>query len=431
MKSEAKGQGRTQAFQSAQSVEHAVQRLILPMMVGVQTTKAGLLAFVHQLGLAALNEILGAEAAQIVGAKGKHASGRTANHWGTKRTRLSFGGRHITVKRPRVRQVDGGELELPSIEAFRDVDVLPARVAEQIVLGVSTRGYRRSLEAGPEGAADDGTSKSAASRALIAKTAEKLAAFAQRSLAELDLAAMFLDGLEFSGKTVIIALGVTTKGCKVPLGLWMGSTEDSVVAAELVQDLLARGLRIEGRMLFVIDGGKGIRKALGDVFGDRAVVQRCQVHKARNLKSHVSRKRWSYVKPMLNEAYRSATFATAKKKLQQLLSWLERNGEESAAGSLKEGLDETLTVLRLGLSGALCRTFATTNPIENLNGTIRRVHRNVKRWRGEPMIRRWVALGIAEAVQRFRRIRGHKAMPELLAALQPHPKSVDPVSQVA
>jgi len=412
-------------------VEHAVQRLVLPLIVGVQATKAGMLAFVHQLGLAALNEILGTEAAALAGAKGKHASGRTANHWGTKHTRLPFGGRHITVKRPRVRQVDGGELELPSIEAFREADALPMRVAEQIVLGVSTRGYRRSLEAGLEGATDDGTSKSAASRALIAKTTEKLAEFAERSLAELDLAAMFLDGLSFGEKTVIVALGVTTKGRKVPLGLWMGSTEDSVVAGELVQDLLARGLRIEGRMLFVIDGGKGIRKALGDVFGDRAVVQRCQVHKARNLKSHVTKARWTYVNRMLNDAYRSATFATAKKKLQQLTSWLERNAEQSAAGSLKEGLDETLTVLRLGLSGALCRTFATTNPIENMNGTIRRVHRNVKRWRGEPMIRRWVALGIAEASQRFRSVRGYKSMTQLMTALRADPKNMEPVSQVA
>jgi putative transposase len=429
MDRKAKKQAGRQVGADALTVHDAVQRLVVPMIAGVQATKSGLLALVHQLGLAALDELLTEEAAAIVGAKGKHVEARRSNHWGTKRTRLPFGGRHVTVKRPRVRRVDGGEVELPSIEALRQSDALPTRVAEQIVLGVSTRGYRRSLESGPAGLA--GTSKSAASRALIVKTAEKLAAFAQRSLAELELAAMFLDGMEFSGKTVIVALGVTTKGCKVPLGLWMGSTEDSVVAGELVQDLLARGLRIEGRMLFVIDGGKGIRKALGDVFGDRAVMQRCQVHKARNLKSHVSKKRWSYVKPMLNEAYRSATFATAKKKLQQLLSWLERNGEESAASSLKEGLDETLTVLRLGLSGALCRTFATTNPIENLNGTIRRVHRNVKRWRGESMIRRWVALGIAEAAQRFRSIRGYKSMPELMAALHPNPTSVDPVSQVA
>ena len=431
MSSKAKSGSRTQAPQDTKSVEHRVQRLILPLVAGVQATKAGMLAFVHELGLSALDEILEAEAAQLAGAKGKHASGRTANHWGTKRTRLPFGGRHITVKRPRVRRVDGGELELPSIEAFLASDALPQRVAEQIVLGVSTRGYRRSLEAGPQGATKDGTSKSSASRALIAKTTEKLAAFSERSLAGLDLAAMFLDGLSFEEKTVIVALGVTTKGRKIPLGLWLGSTEDSVVATELVQDLIARGLRIESRMLFVIDGGKGLRKALGDVLGDRAVVQRCQVHKARNLKSHVTKARWNYVNRSLNEAYRSATFATAKKKLQQLTSWLERNGEDSAAGSLKEGLDESLTVLRLGLSGALCRTFATTNPIENLNGTIRRVHRNVKRWRGEGMIKRWVALGIAEASQRFRSIRGHKSMPQLVAVLRTDPKHVEPVSQVA
>jgi putative transposase len=181
---------------------------------------------------------------------------------------------------------------------------------------------------------------------------------------------------------------------------------------------VGRGLRVEQSMLFVIDGGKAIRKALRDVFGNRAVVQRCQVHKARNVREHLSEERRAYVARQMRDAYNSTTFATAKKKLLQLASWLASNGEDSAAASLREGLDETITVMRFGLSKTLQRTFATTNAIENMNGSLRRIARNVKRWRDETMIRRWVALGIAEAQRGFRRVKGHKNMPSLVAAVR-------------
>jgi transposase-like protein len=171
-------------------------------------------------------------------------------------------------------------------------------------------------------------------------------------------------------------------------------------------------------MLFVIDGGKAIRKALRDVFGDRAIVQRCQVHKARNVRDHLPECRRAYVAKQMRDAYNSTTAATAKKKLMQLASWLDSNGHDSAAASLREGLDETLTVMRLVAQGTLRRTFATTNAIENMNGALRRIARNVKRWRDEAMIRRWVAFGIAEAQKGFRRLKGHRDMPSFVAAVQ-------------
>jgi len=217
---------------------------------------------------------------------------------------------------------------------------------------------------------------------------------------------------------VLIALGVTIDGTKTPLGLWAGSTENAIVATALVQNLIDRGLRVEESMLFVIDGGKAIRKALRDVFGNRAIVQRCQVHKARNVRDHLPESRRGYVAKQMRDAYDSATAATAKKKLMQLASWLEANGEDGAAASLREGLDETLTVMRLNLPSSLRRTFATTNAIENMNGSLRRIARNVKRWKDEAMIRRWVALGIAEAQKGFRRVKGYRNMPSLIAALR-------------
>ena len=200
---------------------------------------------------------------------------------------------------------------------------------------------------------------------------------------------MFIDGIEFGGHAVLIALGVTIDGTKIPLGIWAGSTENTTVVTELLSNLVGRGLRVEQSMLFVIDGGKAIRKALRDVFGDRAVVQRCQVHKARNVRDHLPEARRAYVARQIRDAYDSSTAATAKKKLNQLASWLDSNGHTDAAASLREGLDETLTVMRLGLTGTLRRSFATTNPIENMNGSLRRVARNVKRWKDEAMIRRW------------------------------------------
>jgi len=368
----------------------------------------------------------------IAGPKGKHARDRTHHHWGSARTAVALGGRNAVIERPRVRKSGrGGEVELPTVAALRNGDPMSARVAEQIVLGVSTRGYERSLDQVSDELETRGASKSNASRALVDATRGKLAEFVSRRLEDVELVAMFIDGIEIANHAVLVALGVTLDGTKVPLGIWAGSTENHVVATSLLQNLIERGLRVDESMLFVIDGGKGLRKALRDVFGDRAVVQRCQVHKLRNVREHLDEARRAYVARQMRDAYKSTTAATAKKKLLQLASWLESNGEDSAAASLREGLDETLTVLRLGLPKTLCRTFSTTNAIENLNGTLRRVTRNVKRWRNEAMIRRWVALAVAEAQRGFRRVKGHQAMSSLVAALRPTAKAMASEKRVA
>ena len=425
---EERKQGKT-----AQATAVAMQQLMLPLLIAVDATKKGLLAFVQQMGMLALSELLNNEAEMIAGPKGQHARHRTHHHWGSATTTLPFGGRHVAVKRPRVRRRgrDGGEVELPSIEALRGADPMSLRVAEQIVIGVSTRGYDRSLDPVHEDLQTRGTSKSNASRALIDRTTQKLAEFVERNLADLDLVAMFIDGIEIAKHTAIVALGVTSDGTKVPLGIWGGSTENAVVTTALLQNLVDRGLRVDHAMLFVIDGGKGIRKALRDVFGDRAIVQRCQVHKTRNLRDHLPEARRAYVARQMRDAYTSTSAAVAKKKLTQLASWLESNGEDSAAASLREGLDETLTTLRLKLPAGLCRTFSTTNAIENMNGTLRRVMRNVKRWRDESMMRRWLALGIAEAQRGFRRVKGYRHMTALVAALRPASAAVENEKQVA
>jgi transposase-like protein len=432
MKKRAAEEFRKQAFVSP-STSMALEQLALPMMLASEAIKRGLLSFVQQMGMLAFSEMLEAEAVEIAGPKGRHAEGRTHHHWGTTRTTLPFGGRHVVVERPRVRGrgKGGKEVELPSVATARSTDPMPTHVAEQVVVGVSTRGYGRSLEPLDESLESRGESKSHVSRALVEKTTEKLAEFLDRKLDDIALAAMFIDGIEIGRHAVIVALGVTKDGTKVPLGVWCGSTENHVVTCALMQNLIERGLRVDAPVLFVIDGGKGIRKALADVFGDRAVVQRCQVHKTRNVRDHLPEERRAYVRRQMRDAYKSRSAVTAKKLLVQLVSWLEANGEDAAAGSLREGLDETLTVLRLNLPPSLSRTFATTNAVENLNGTLRRVIRNVKRWRGETMIQRWVALGIAEAQRGFRRVKGHGQMNVLVSALCPATSAVGEKAKVA
>jgi transposase-like protein len=432
MKKRAAVRGRKQE-KTPVAMSMAMQQLMLPLLLAMDATKKGLLSFVQQMGMVALSELLVTEAAMIAGPKGQHIEGRTHHHWGTATTPVGFGGRHVSLPYPRVRArgKGRGEVTLPSIEALRDGDPMTERVAEQIALGVSTRGYERSLEPVASSIETRGASKSNASRTLIDATTEKLAQFVSRKLDEIDLVAMFIDGIEFAGHSVLIALGVTIDGTKTPLGIWAGSTENTTVVTELLSNLVTRGLRVEQSMLFVIDGGKAIRKALRDVFGDRAIVQRCQVHKARNVRDHLPEVRRAYVAKQMRDAYDSATAATAKKKLLQLASWLDSNGHDNAAASLREGLDETLTVMRLGLTGTLRRSFATTNAIENMNGSLRRIARNVKRWKDETMIRRWVAFGIAQAQKGFRRVKGYANMPSLVAALRPDAVTVASEKKVA
>ena len=281
------------------------QQLLLPMIEGIAHSKAALLEWVHQVGLSALGELFERDAEQLAGPKGKHSKERSHYRWGSAAAELPFGGRRIVVSRPRVRKIVGGEEQLPTVEHFQRVDPVPARVLNQILLGVSTRGYEKSLEPPPAGVAARGTSKSAASRHLIPGMTDKLREQLTRRLDDLDLLVLMLDGVEVARRTVVVALGVLADGRKVVLGLWLGSTENAALATALLQNLLARGLTLDGRVLCVIDGGRGIRKALTAVFGDLVVVQRCQVHKKRNVLDHLPQSRKAHVARALSQAWAS------------------------------------------------------------------------------------------------------------------------------
>lgn len=398
-------------------VESVGQRL-LPMVAGIEATKQGLMEWVHEFGLATLNELLTEDAERIAGPKGKHRSDRTHHHWGRTRSEVTFGGRRVGLSRPRLRGKGGKETSLPILERFRSRDLLSERIVNQLLLGVSTRGYDRSLEPRLPSVRSRGSAKSSVSRAFIARTRSALRSSLDKRLDDIDLLALLIDGVEVAGQTVVVALGITVDGSKVPLGLVQGSTENAALCTTLLQSLLDRGLRIEGKVLAVIDGGRGIRKALADVLGDRLLVQRCQVHKLRNLRDHLPEECLAYVLGVMRDAYRSSNVDTARKKLRGLVSWLENNGHDDAAASLREGLEETLTIIKLDLPPSLRRSLSTTNAIENTVGSMRRVARNVKRWKGGDMIRRWAGLGLFEAAKRFRRIKGYRELPKLLAVLR-------------
>lgn len=255
------------------------------------------------------------------------------------------------------------------------------------------------------------------SRRFVAKTRAQLEAWQSRPLDGLDLVALILDGVHVGEHCLIVALGIAADGKKHALGLWEGSTENATLCQSLLANLQSRGLRTDRSVLVILDGSKALRKAVRDLFGDGALVQRCQVHKLRNVLDHLPERQRTWVKAILQRAYRSGDVGTARRLLLDLARRLETD-HPSAAESVREGLDETLTVLGLKLPETLRRSLTTTNAAESLLSRTRHVKRNVKRWRGGTMVVRWVAAGVLEAVKGFRRLKGHKAMPQLVAALR-------------
>jgi transposase-like protein len=394
--------------------------------------RENLYEFIIGEGMKAVQELLEQDRERLCGPAYAKGDADAPQRWGATDGRLVMGGRRVTVRKPRVRH-GGKEVTLPSWAQFADEDPLEERTVEQMVLGVSTRGYDRSVEPIPDELGPHGASKSAASRRFVTLTAEKVETWLKRDLTELRIAVVFIDGIEVNDQTVIVALGVDETGGKHALGLWHGATENATVCESLLTNLVERGLDPQRGYLFVIDGAKGLRQAIRTIFGKRTLVQRCQEHKRRNVLGHLPKSLQPSVARSLRDAYASGTQATARKRLLQLVAHL---GEEypDAAASLREGLDETLTLKDMKLPTILERTLSTTNPIENLNGSIRRVTRNVKRWRDGSMVRRWVAVGILEASRGFRRLRGCHGMATLVATLRRHAEQthrIDPNEQAA
>ncbi len=389
----------------------------LGQLVGV--AREGLLALSVGVGLGVLAELMEEEVDEVVGPKGRHDPDRAAVRHGHEQGEVTLGGRRVQVERPRVRSADGSsELPLATYAHFADRDPLTRLVLERMLAGVSTRRFRRTQE--PVGeqveAHARSTSKSAVSRAFVARTRTALAELMSRRLDDVRLAVLMLDGIELQGRTNIVALGITTDGVKIPLGLWEGSTENATVATALLSDLVERALDPAQGILFVIDGSKALRKAIRNVFGE-APVQRCVRHKERNVLAHLPERDRPVVKRRLRAAWAEPDHGRARERLRALAGELDRT-HPGAAGSLREGLEETLTLTRLGVGGSLKRTLESTNPCESMIECVRRSSRNVKRWSSGEMAMRWTAAGMLEAERQFRRVIGYRDLATLVVAIE-------------
>jgi putative transposase len=385
----------------------------------VGAAKEGLLALSVGVGLGVLTELMEEEVEDVVGPKGKWNPERTAFRHGHEDGEVTLGGRRVEVKRPRVRTAEGeAEVPLVTYEHFADRDPLGRVVLERMLAGVSTRRYRRTQEPVGEEVETNArsTSKSAVSRTFVERTRSALAELMGRQLADLRLAVMMLDGLELKGRMMIVALGISTEGIKIPLGLWEGSTENATVATALLSDLVERGLDPEQGMLFVLDGSKALRKAVRSVFGE-VPVQRCIRHKERNVMHHLPERDRPAIKTRLRRAWAQTDYDRALEQLQRLSDELEHT-HPGAAGSLREGMEETLTVIRLGIKGKLKRTLESTNPAESMIDTVRTTQRNVKNWSSGEMGLRWTSAGMLEAEKQFRKVIGYLDLPRLAVAIE-------------
>jgi len=399
-------------------------QMLLPVLGLLVTLKGDLLDLVVRSGLQVLGALLEQERTLLCGPRYQHQPERRAQRSGYAKAELPLGGRRVSIARPRVRDVDGEEVRLPSWEQFAKDDPLTERAVEQMLIGVATRKYARSLEPLPEEVNGRGTSKSAVSRRFVEATAEKLSVEWSRSLTELSLSALMIDGIVCGEHTVLVTIGIDEKGNKHVLGLAEGAAENASACTRLLTNLVTRGLNTTRSIVVVIDGSKALAKAVRSVFGSRALIQRCQVHKKRNVLESLPEQMKSSVGAMMTTAYQCRDPKKAIGMLQKIARQLEHR-HPGAAESLREGLEETVTITAAQLCDPLARTLATTNPIENINSAIRRTTRNVKRWQSGTMVLRWVGAALHEAAKGFHRLKGHAGMPKLVAFLRANDERLD------
>ena len=365
------------------------------------------------LGIKSYTELIEEEITEICGKRYKHITGREFTRWSMTEPSAVFGGRKVKLLHPRVRNIkDNSEKELKTVKEYKDSEILSRRQMEQMIIGVSTRKYKRSLETGSLGLRTKNDSKSSVSRNFIAMTEAKLEAW-RNELIRQEYPILMIDGIVFKKTTVIVVLGIDKEGNKAALGAWEGSTENSRVCTDLLHNLIERGFDSSGLKLAVIDGGKAISKALNDVFGKGFLIQRCQIHKKKNVTDYLPEHMRLTIRNAMSEAYNADSYETAKRLLLNIKSKLGKDYPQ-AARSLEEGLEETLTLHKLEVDKEIRKSLCTTNPIENFNAGIRNITRRIKRWRNSDMVIRWVCTGIVESERNFRKINGHKHLNLLL-----------------
>src|SRR5438128_1098797 len=378
-------------------------------------------------GVGALERMLSEDAEQLAGAPHSRSEGRVGHRWGLTKGKIGFHGGRVTVHRPRVRSYEGQEVQLPTWTAAQAEDWLGRWAMNLMLINVSTRKFRRAVRL-PEGdlpiAVGDGTSKSAASRRFVALSAERLAEWMRSDLSKLDLLVIQIDGLHIGNDLVLVAaLGIDSEGHKHPLGLIEGATENAAVVQALIDNLIERGLDPKVCRLFIIDGAKALSKVIRRTFGAHTPIQRCQLHKARNVIERLPKPLHASVRRVLRQAWELDDADKAERLLKNLARRLDHEAPGVAA-SILEGLDEMLTVIRLGLPEELRRSLGCTNAIESLMAVLRQVCRNVKGWRDARMALRWTATAMLEGEKGFRRLKAHKQLPILRAALLRHQQAI-------
>lgn len=382
----------------------------------VESLRGDLRAFVVGAGYGVFLKLLEEEREFLCGPRYAHCEERRAYRHGYETGRVVFGGRKISLPRPRVRSVDGKEVELETWREVSATDPLEERVIEQILSGVTTRKYSRSLEAAPAGVRTAAESRSSVSRIFVARTKQQVQTYLSRPLGDLDIRVILVDGTHVGGHVLLVALGIESGGHKHVLGVVEGTTESAQVCLSLFRNLIDRGLVVERARLFVVDGGRGILSAIGTTFGAWATVQRCQVHKLRNILDHLPEHKRPWVRQIVRRALSEKDAKKARQQLLRLAKQLEQL-HPGAASSIREGLDQLITLQRLGVEGPLYRSLRSTNAIENLQGSIKALARHVKRWRGGAMAIRWCVTALSEAETHFRRIKGFRDLCFLVAAL--------------
>jgi putative transposase len=394
-------------------------QVIVSMAEIAESAKEGLLALAVGTGLQVMAAMFAEDAERLCGPVGRHNPGRAGYRHGNETGSVTLGGRRVPVARPRVRSAGGsGELHLPSYDLFCSTEILGQLALEKMLAGLSSRRYRVGLE--PAGQAVEeaaaSTSKSAVSRRFVAATETALAKLMSRRLDDLDLVALMIDGAHFGEHTCVVALGIGIDGTKHPLAVEEGSTENATLVTGLITGLRERGLDVTKPILAVLDGAKALSRAVRDVF-DQPLIQRCQQHKIKNVRDKLPERLRAVAERRMRQAYHAETPLKAEGLLAELAAELDKT-HPGAAASLREGMAETLTILRLGVPPTLARTLRSTNPIESLIEICREHSKNVKRWRDGTMALRWCAAGMLEADHQFRRVNGHLHLPKLRAALE-------------
>ena len=399
--------------------------VLSPVGKAMEEVSASFDRFCLAAGIEALGEMMEKDAAEACGPRHARAEARRGYRWGRTRGKVGFHAGKIDVERPRVRDFAGRELVLPSWEHAMAEEWLGKWAMNLMLLNVSTRKFRRAVRL-PEGdvpaPAGSGVSKSAASRHFVALSAARLREWLAADLSGVDLLVVQIDGIHIAEHLILVAaIGIDAQGIKHPLALTEGATENAAVAQALIDDLIERGLDPAVPRLFIIDGSKALSRAIRRSFGRHTPIQRCQIHKARNIMERLPKSLHASVRRALRQAWELNDAAKAERLIRNLAQRLEREAP-GVSGSLLEGLDEILTVTRLGLPAELRRSLACTNIIENMMGTIRRISRNVKHWGSASMALRWTAAAMLEATKGFRRLKAYKQLPMLRAALAAHCK---------